>query len=98
MTRSDMPSRLGPVRVVGWDWLSNYFPQTWKNLVDALVKKLQVRAQQYGAEGPIVERVSLGTRVGQGQGVSLLFWVCADPSDPTKAVLILWEEERDAGY
>jgi hypothetical protein len=98
MTRSDMPSRLGPVRVVGWDWLSNYFPQTWERLASALVKELQARARQHGAEGPIVERVSLGTRAGQGQEVFLSFLVCADPSDPTKAVLILWEEGRDAGY
>jgi hypothetical protein len=101
MSRSGMPSQLGPVTIAGWDWLSNYFPQTWKNLVSALVEKLRARARQRGAEGrsPIVERVSLETRVrGQGQRVFLSFWVCADPSDPTKAALIIWEGERDAGY
>jgi hypothetical protein len=34
----------------------------------------------------------------RGQKVFLSFWVCADPSDPTKAVLIIWEGGRDAGY
>jgi hypothetical protein len=52
-----------------------------------------------GGQSPIVERVSLETKVrGQEQKVFLSFWVCADPSDPTKAVLIFWEGERDASY
>jgi hypothetical protein len=92
-----MPSQLGPVRVVGWDWLSNYFPQTWENLVHALVEKLRARARQLGAGGTIVERVSLEARGGRGRKEFPPFWVCADPSDPTKAVLILWEEGH-AGY
>jgi len=100
-SRSGMPSQLGPIHIVGWDWLSNHFPQTWKNLVSALVEKLRTRAWQRSAEGqsPIVERVSLEARArGQGQKVFLSFWVCADPSDPTKAVLILWEGGRDASH
>ena len=100
-SQSGLPSQLGPVNIVGWDWLSNYFPRTWKNLVSALVEKLRARARQHSAEGqgPIVERVSLETKArGQEQKAFLSFWVCADPSDPTKAVLILWEGERDAGY
>jgi hypothetical protein len=99
--RGDMPSQLGPFKIAGWDWLSNYFPQKWENLVGALVEKIRARARQHGAGGqsPIVERVSLETKVrGQEQKVFLSFWVCADPSDPTKAVLIFWEGERDASY
>jgi hypothetical protein len=100
-SRSNMPSQLGPVTIAGWDWLSNYFTQTWKNLVTALMEKLRARARQHSAEGrsPIVERVTIEARdPSRGQKVFLSFWVCADPSDPTKAVLILWEGERDAGY
>jgi hypothetical protein len=95
-----MPSQLGPVTIAGWDWLSNYFPQTWKNLVSALVEKLRARARQRGAEGrsPIVERVILETRGREEQRLFLSFLVCADPSDPTKAVLIFQEGVRDAGY
>jgi hypothetical protein len=100
-SRSDTPSRLGPIEIVGWDWLKNYFPQKWEEVVSALVGKLRARARQHGAEGrnPIVEKVSIEARVrGQEQKVFLSFWVCADPSDPTKAVLILWEGGRDVGY
>jgi len=99
--RGGVPSRLGPVSIVGWDWLSNHFPQTWKNLASALVEKLRNRARQLGAErrSPIVERVTIEPRdPSRGQKAFLSFWVCADPSDPTKAVLILWEGERDDGY
>jgi hypothetical protein len=100
-SRSGMPSRLGPVSIVGWDWLSNHFPHTWENLVSALVEKLRARARQHGADGrgPVVERVSIEAMVpSRGQKVFLSFWACADPSDLTKAVLILWEEGRDVGY
>jgi hypothetical protein len=100
-SRSGMPSRLGPVTIAGWDWLSNHFPQTWKSLVGALVEKLRARARQHGAEGrsPIVEMVTIEAMdPSRGQKVFLSFWVCADPSDPAKAVLIIWEGGRDAGY
>jgi hypothetical protein len=100
MSRSDMPSQLGPFKIAGWVWLNNYFPQKWENLTSALVEKLRARAWQRGAEGrsPIVERVILEARDREGQKMFLSFWVCADPSDPTKAVLIIWEGERDASY
>ncbi len=100
-SRGDMPSQLGPIKIAGWDWLSNYFPKTWEKMASTLMEKLQVRARQHGAEGrsPIVQKVSIEARVpGQEQKVFLSFWVCADPSDMTKAVLILWEGGRDVGY
>jgi hypothetical protein len=94
-----MPSQLGPFKIAEWGWLSNYFPQKWGNLVSALVEKLRARARQRGeGRSPIVERVILETRGREGQRVFLSFLVCADPSDPTNAVLIFQEGERDAGY
>jgi hypothetical protein len=98
-SRSGMPSQLGPFKIAGWDWLGNYF-QKWENLASTLAEKLQAWARQHGARGrsPVVERVILEAKDREGQKLFLSFWVCADPSDPTKAVLIFQEGERDAGY